>query len=502
MKKLINQLLIEIANEIDLTDSQKGYVEREYNSMADWLNKNDTSLDDYDIKIYPQGSIRLGTAVRPVAGDEFDIDAVCQLNKNTQSLTAERLKNIVGSRLKSYKNNAKKIVSVSERRRCWTLRYSDGINFHIDTTPAMPATQQDFLYEARNFTNYKESAIRITEKLDNGTYKFIYSNPIGYAEWFKSTMRTYNQTLFARGAIETIPDYPERTTLQMTIQLLKRHRDMVFINDKDELAPVSIIITTLAAKAFSHELEITDAMSSIVRNLTTGIVVENGVKKVPNPVRPDEDFADKWKKDKRKETAFFDWHSKIKADYQELLSLTTVQSVVNKLYKMFSQSTVDRAINNLDGLDKLTEYLQQENLPAPYAKNYLVDVSHRIKPPWVLPPGHRIGIKAEIFNGNTYIGPYANNGMPIDKNRSIKFSPLIPFPSIREPYKVKWQVTNTGTEARVSGQLRGNRFEDSDYKTHGKSEGTSYTGSHIVQCFVIKNNQCVGKSGEFIVNIK
>lgn len=499
MKKLINQLLIEIANELDLTDDQKGYVEREYNSMVDWLNKNDSNLDNYDIQIYPQGSMRLGTAVRPVAKDDFDIDVVCKLNNAAQSFPPERIKKIVGSRLEGYQNEKRKLLP--EKRRCWQIDYLDNINFHMDILPAVQATPSQLLLEARGFTDYRESTIRITERLDNRTYTSLFSNPVGYAEWFKNKMQIYNQTLYERGAIESIPDYPVKTTLQMTIQLLKRHRDIVFINDKDELASVSIIITTLAAKAFNHELEIVSAMATIVNNLALGIETKNGVRKVLNPVWPDENFADKWEKDNRKERAFFSWLSKIQADYQELLRLTDIKSVVNKLYLMFSQKTVDRAINNFDGFDKLTEYLQQDNLPSFFAGK-LIDISHRMKPPWVLPPGIRIGIKAEIYNGDTYLCSYTNNGTPIDKSRTIKFYPLIPFPSIKEPYRVKWQITNTGAEAKIQECLRGNLFENSDLEKNGKLETTAYTGSHIVQCFVIKNNQCVGKSGEFIVNIK
>ena len=37
---------------------------------------------------------------------------------------------------------------------------------------------------------------------------------------------------------------------------------------------------------------------------------------------------------------------------------------------------------------------------------------------------------------------------------------------------------------------------------NGKKETTSYSGSHSVQCFIIKGNVCVAKSKEFIINIR
>lgn len=72
---------------------------------------------------------------------------------------------------------------------------------------------------------------------------------------------------------------------------------------------------------------------------------------------------------------------------------------------------------------------------------------------------------------------------------------------VKRPFIVKWQITNTGEEARQAGCLRGN-FENSDIGEMGKRESTSYSGSHSVQCFIIKKGICVAKSKDFIINIK
>ena len=64
-----------------------------------------------------------------------------------------------------------------------------------------------------------------------------------------------------------------------------------------------------------------------------------------------------------------------------------------------------------------------------------------------------------------------------------------------------WQIVNTGSEAYNANCLRGN-FEESDIGTDGKKESTAYSGTHSVQCFIIKQGICVAKSKEFIINIK
>jgi hypothetical protein len=49
--------------------------------------------------------------------------------------------------------------------------------------------------------------------------------------------------------VEEVPDWYVKTTLQRTVQALKRHRNIYFV-DGPENRPASIIITTLAARAY------------------------------------------------------------------------------------------------------------------------------------------------------------------------------------------------------------------------------------------------------------
>ena len=72
--------------------------------------------------------------------------------------------------------------------------------------------------------------------------------------------------------IAQVPDWQVKTTLQQTVQALKRHRDIYF-TDALDLRPASIIITTLAAHAYRgsggdlYEVldDITDRMPGFVQ---------------------------------------------------------------------------------------------------------------------------------------------------------------------------------------------------------------------------------------------
>ena len=135
----------------------------------------------------------------------------------------------------------------------------------------------------------------------------------------------------------------------------------------------------------------------------------------------------------------------------------------------------------------------------PLAK-YGCDISHREKPKFALPKSCSFSIKAEIINDYSKI-EYKSNSYPLEKNINLLFSPLYNVP---EACYVKWQITNTGYEAK--NDLRGS-FEKSNERRLGKDilrkEHTSYSGRHLVQCFVMRSaNQCVAMSDCFIVWIK
>ena len=341
-------------------------------------------------------------------------------------------------------------------------------------------------------------SIKATNKNPDSTYKFIDTNPHDYAEWFNGAMSDYSKNLFERGAIEKLPDYPEKTTLQMAVQLLKRHRDVFFSAD-DSDSPISIIITTLAAKSYKSDLHLTDALESIVNTMDSHIENVSGIKWVRNPVMKNENFADKWKEKKVKETSFYTWLHAAQKDLEELYSMDDISEIISKLHKMFDQKPVDRAVNNLGGKELFSISLNESISPALYKRNELNNISHKQKAPWPVPLWKKVKIECEVRDENdNHVCFYQSDGPALDKNLKLYF-----IPKTKE-YKlnyVKWQITNTGGDARSKQCMRGD-FVKSDLDGGGRLESTAYTGSHLVQCFILKNGQCVAKSKEFIVNIK
>src|ERR1039458_2985796 len=66
-----------IIADIELTPAQYKEAKTSYEAIAHVLSKPDSPIQFLNTEIFPQGSMRLGTTVRPIGNDHFDLDMVC-----------------------------------------------------------------------------------------------------------------------------------------------------------------------------------------------------------------------------------------------------------------------------------------------------------------------------------------------------------------------------------------------------------------------------------------
>lgn len=428
-----------------------------------------------------------------------------RLSKN--QISQKQLKGLVGAEIINYAQ-ANNMNSIPEDgRRCWTLNYADGAQFHMDILPAVPDGKSfNLLLESKGLKNiWAGDAIAITdntlpnyERIDT---EWLRSNPKGYAEWFKERMKVRlkaQRELFAestRTKIEDVPDNKIKTPLQQTIQILKRHRDIMFTDDQED-KPISIIITTLAAHAYNNEEDLLDAMINIVNNMPEHILVKGGVSWVSNPVNPLENFADKWQEHSQRERKFRQWLQQVRLDLGNALKKGDIRAIAEILKPSFGEKAVNEVMKHFpenNGGQKNLILTETSRLPS------LFNVPHRQKPNWQI-----------VKQGWATITGWASrdgfrpwqiwNDSPLSKHCSLRFEVST---NVAWPYNVYWQVVNTGEEARRANSLRGGFYEGILEKGgRVRKESTLYTGMHWVECFIVKNNICVARSGEFIVNIE
>ena len=516
----LGPLLESIAQELDISPSKYEEAVSRYRAVGEWLDAEGSALAPYRPQIYPQGSFRLGTVVRPVrSGKEadYDIDLVCHLSIKKATVSPRQLKHMIGDRLKEHGKYEKMLDD--EGRRCWTLEYAeaDGIGFHLDALPAIPEDDAGrmTLAVAGAPEQYAAHAIAITERLGNGNYIWVPggSNPFGYAQWFddlnagarvrvapvqKRMIVEAHRRIYA--SVDAVPDALVRTPLQRAIQILKRHRDVRFSGHEWESEkPISMIITTLAALAYDGQMDIASALDGILAKIddyvTSGIIRKhNGKWVIPNPVNPGENFADRWNDPgSHRAEALFEWIAWVQQD------LALAQQ---KAFDADSRAVLAESLG-LDEDSTPRSRASGASLPA-VAESVpsLASTSHCQSPPWPMSLRHRVSITGHVRRGIEAVkNLWKLTGRPVPKTFGIRFRAET---NAQPPYEVKWQVVNTGAEAAAAGreQLRGG-FDDGE-GTNGtiRRESTAYRGTHSIEAFVIKDGVCVARSGRTLVRVR
>lgn len=335
-----------IAETIEIPDSAYEKAEARYNDLGNWFGRAESHCCSFSPHILPQGSFRLGTVNRPLNEDAtYDLDLSCKLESGItkETWSQERLKNLVGLDVESYRVARGIREPKEEKHRCWRLIYADEMSFHMDIVPCIPEevvarrTIEDAMFKAGTDRMLAQRTASLTVSITDDRHRnyrnlssdWKLSNPEGYALWFESRMRLAKDLLEKRmiemrkAKIDDLPAFRWKTPMQRCVQLLKRHRDIMFRKNPD-VQPISIIITTLAACAYQGEDDLGEAMERILNAMGTFVCAT--APRVPNPVNPAEDFADKWssaegRKNKLEEN-FNAWLAQAKADFSTIAHST------------------------------------------------------------------------------------------------------------------------------------------------------------------------------------
>ena len=333
----IDNMLRRIAKEIEINQMEFDRAVQSYNAVGAYLDNN---IPEYDIKVVPQGSFRLGTVTKPITDeDEYDIDLVAIIEN--QFATARELKKVVGDALKSSDRYSKKL---KEGKRCWTIEYADSSNFHMDILPTMKS--DTYSVNKKLIMTHKED--------ENSDYEFRTTNPEAYYDWFAKKIEEEKRKLAEdyafRNKVEIVevPEYEVKTTLQIAIEIIKRYRDIKFENNP-EIKPISIIITTLIAEIYTGKESVFELIEKFSRDYTKYLESdENGNILIKNPVNSGENFADKWQIYPERKDAFFEFMTELRNNLivnKILLEGNQVEQA--GVYKtLFGENVVNRVYEN------------------------------------------------------------------------------------------------------------------------------------------------------------
>lgn len=322
----LDELLEQVCVALQITSSQYQNAEEKYRAVGRWLRAPESPLAKLNPEIYPQGSFALQTTTRAWTDeDEYDLDLVLQVKPTSDNpMTLYRL---VERRLLEHSHYREILES---KRRCLCLNYTgDDGAFHMDILPA----RQDALRGG--------TCIEIPDR--NTPTEWQPSNPLGYQAWFESRARLW---ALERAKQEPLPGNPpadERPVLNRTVQLMKRRRDLM-LHDREEYAPRSVLVTTLAGKYYRGEQDVITALMRVLAGVNSAIeAARPGRIIVCNPANEEERFCESFKTDEHYRV-FTDYIAQFQREVAALASITSLTNLEPALSAMFGSKVTKRAL--------------------------------------------------------------------------------------------------------------------------------------------------------------
>lgn len=322
----LNDLLNRIGQKLQLDDTKNHLAEERYKSLSEFLENDDKFFSKFDINIYPQGSYRLGTMVKPLSDEEYDLDFVLQMDVDYQKINPNLILEYLYKLLNSNGNYNGKL---ERKSRCVRINYKN--DFHIDILPAC-----SFRYDGDDLIKIPDREVK----------SWLDSNPRGYSEWFENQYIEKKILLEKAAQIEEIPKqkpYKYLQPLQRAVQLIKRYRDIYYENDTEN-KPSSIILTTLSGLFYGKSNSEYDAINNILKEIINALNNNRITDYLNNPSYDKENFADKWISEQNLYASFICFIDDFYKDWKELLRISGIDGKSKLLSKLFGESMSKTAI--------------------------------------------------------------------------------------------------------------------------------------------------------------
>ena len=424
---------------IEPSPTTVSYISSIQTNLREYLKKHE-EYKNIHVDTFLSGSYAKHTSIRPVSGDKKrDVDIIVVTSYNSDKDSKEVLEELKDV-----------LIEKSDYDTARVQQHSVGIEMSgisVDVVPVIADEEDEQLYYIGD--------------VDSG--KWSITDPKGHKEWSTAVNKDNNNEykplvkIFKWWRRYNCPEdtkYPKGITLE------------------------KIMADNLGDSSLSTEDFLIATFQNIVSNYKESYVNEN-----TNPIV--DDPSEKIDENDLLEGYSVEDFAAFVNKIEEHLNLLNIEGTTNVSWRKvlgteFPNSSTEANILALSNLKKC------------------IGAPHRQRPMWPIQRGGAAFIAVSVTTAAGEKIDYSNNGVPLDKDCSLIFRALT---GVKHPFKVMWQITNTGQEAQVAECLRGN-FEESDYGLCEKHETTSYSGSHSVQCFIIKKGICVAKSEEFIVNVR
>jgi hypothetical protein len=341
----IDLVIKRICQKLQLSTTDFKLAEQHYKAVGEWLEAEGSELARYQPKIYPQGSLPMGVTNKPVFKEEYDLDFICELIIKSHEILPDEL---FASFERRIRENCDYAARMERGNRCIKLKYAH--NFHLDIVPACSnawAGEGQVKIPDREQKNWKDT------------------NSRAYVKWFNDIAD--GNLIYARSdhaePLTPQESLEEKSPLKCAVQIMKRYRDIAFKKMPD-LAPASIVLSTLAAEAY-REIRGVELRSSVFE--IVALILHNISRKIANcpceilqvwnPVNlVPEDLGERWQNNPDAYFEFTHWVSGFNVKWHELRTMRGTQVAI-LLKEMFGEQLTIEALR-----EDTLEYVENHSL--------------------------------------------------------------------------------------------------------------------------------------------
>lgn len=390
-----------------------------------------------------QGSVAMSTVTQNESKD-YDIDVAIVFEKDLLPDGTIKTKNIIVDALKKKCTNFK--VEPTAKTNCVRIVYQEG--YHIDFAI---------------YRRYKKN-----EEDDSYTYEHCGSewrerNPRAITKWFLDENKAKN--------------YQLREVVRLLKMFSKSRESWVNM-------PGGLIQSVLANEQFQSYERIDECFYYTVQAIKERLAEDT---EVVNPTDPSKSLKLVSKDDTKMVNLYNrlnDKLSKLEILFEE--DCTDYQAVeawgefFNHSYWTEQKEKLSKALESytsLNELEEFTRYRETEEfiqylIPVNYQSRYELELDCRV-------------VRNEKTAG--WLQSMIKKREVLLPGCQLYFMAKTNVPA---PYNVYWKVKNRGEVAQINDNIRG-EIVQTDSLNH--YEETSFKGNHYVECYIVKNGQCVAK---------
>lgn len=347
-------LLAEVAIRVELPPSwHKRAVDR-YEAVRKHIERIGSPLQNHVELFYPQGSMAIGATIRARKRDTgYDIDIVAELNLPSDT-PPETVLDMLFTAING-PQGSRYHGQVERQTRCVTVYYEDGM--HLDVTPSI----------LRSCGNPRESWIFHAPPYQHPEHhKRLIINSHAFARWFKDCTPgdmvfaeaynrraiAYDKSIFLADAeAEPVPEHPGphgmKSATVVALQLLKRHRNIRYLNRNGGRVPPSVFMSCCAGEAAIPGASISQALMAISNKMLQklGSAQRSGqLVDVRNPECTQDKFTDRWPENLKQQQIYIDDLEEFQKQLRKLLADSSLEEQKALLAVMFGEDPSSKAV--------------------------------------------------------------------------------------------------------------------------------------------------------------